>query len=130
MNIQHVKMQTATDSSSSFDLLISVSLHFCQTFYLYLMNMSLLGYTYKICNSSYNTDMVNKQCNAGDPLETYVNTIKRCACETLNQVQCSITLNVKLSVQSFQLASAGKSFEAGFDGWLSEISSVRLGTVF
>ena len=70
MNIQHVKMQTATDSSSSFDLLISVSLHFCQTFYLYLMNMSLLGYTYKICNSSYNTDMVNKQCNAGDPLET------------------------------------------------------------
>ena len=48
-------------------------------------------------------------CNAGDPLETsgglyrgppsmliYVNTIKRCACETLNQVQCSITMNVKL----------------------------------
>ena len=84
------------------------------------MNMNLLGYRYNILNSGYNTEMINKQCNAGDPLETsgglyrgppsmliYVNTIKRCACETLNQVQCSITLNVKLSVQSFQLASAG-----------------------
>ena len=58
--------------------------------------------------SGYNTDMICKQCNAGDPLETpgrlyrgppsmlinvntmliNVNTIKRCACETLNQVQC------------------------------------------
>ena len=50
--------------------------------------------------------MINKQCNAGDPLENpgglyrgppsmliNVNTIKRCACETLNQVQCSITMN-------------------------------------
>ena len=27
-----------------------------------------LGYTYKIFNSGYNTEMVNKQCNAGDPL--------------------------------------------------------------
>ena len=26
----------------------------------------------------------------------YVNTIKCCACETLNLVQCSITMNVKL----------------------------------
>ena len=73
------------------------------------MNLNLLGYTYKIFNSGYNTGMRNKQCNAGDPLETsgglyrgppsmliYVNTIKRCACETLNQVQCSITMNVKL----------------------------------
>ena len=73
------------------------------------MNMNLLGYTYKIFNSGYNTEMVNKQCNAGDPLETsgglvrgppsmliYVNTIERCACETFNQVQCSITMNVKL----------------------------------
>ncbi len=34
------------------------------------MNMTLLGYTYKIFNSSYNTEMGNKQCNAGDPLET------------------------------------------------------------
>ena len=51
-------------------------------------------------------EMINKQCNAGDPLETpgglyrgppsmliNVNSIKRCACETLNQVQCSITMN-------------------------------------
>ena len=35
-----------------------------------------------------------------------------------------------VSVQSFQLASAYKSFEAGFDGWLSAISSVWLVTVF
>ena len=67
--------------------------------------MNLLGYTYKIYNSGYNTEMINKQCNAGDPLETpggvyrglpsmfiNVNTIKRCGCETLNQVQCSITI--------------------------------------
>ena len=71
------------------------------------MNMNLLGYTYKIFSSGYNTEMVNKQCNAGDPLETsgglyrgppsmliYGNTIKTCPCETLNQVQCSITMNV------------------------------------
>ena len=50
-----------------------------------------------------------KQCNAGYPLETpgglyrgppsmliNVDKIKRCACETLNQVQCSITMNVNL----------------------------------
>ena len=64
--------------------------------------------------------MINKQCNAGDPIETPGGL-----CETLNQVQCSITMNVKLfssprivSVQSFQLklASERKSFEAGLDG--------------
>ena len=32
--------------------------------------MNLLGYKYKIYNSGYNTDMINKQCNAGDPLES------------------------------------------------------------
>ena len=32
--------------------------------------MNLLGYTYKISNSGYNTERVNKQCNAGYPLET------------------------------------------------------------
>ncbi len=54
------------------------------------MNMNLLGYAYKIFNSGYNTEMVNKQCNAGGPIETsgglyrgppsmfiYVNTIQR-----------------------------------------------------
>ena len=49
-------------------------------------------------------------------------------------MQSSITMNVTVvhvvSVQSFQLASACKSFEAGFDGWLSAMSSVRLATVF
>ena len=73
------------------------------------MKMNLLGYTYKIYNSGYNTEMINKQCNARDTLETpgglhrgplsmliNVNTIKRYACETLNQVLCSITMNVKL----------------------------------
>ena len=34
------------------------------------MKMNLLGYTYKIYNSGYKTEMINKQCNAGDPLET------------------------------------------------------------
>ena len=34
-----------------------------------LMKVNLLGYTYKIYNSGYNTEMINKQCNAGDPLE-------------------------------------------------------------
>ena len=85
------------------------------------LKMNLLGYTCTIYNSGYNTEMINKQCNAGDPLETpgglyrgppsmliNVNTIKRCACETLNQVQCSITMNkvCVVLVQSLQLASA------------------------
>ena len=85
------------------------------------MKMNLLGYTCKIYNSCYNTEMINKQCNAGDPLETpgglyrgppsmliNVNTIKRRACQTLNQVQCSITMNkvCVVLVQSLQLASA------------------------
>ena len=50
-----------------------------------------------------------EQCNTGDPLETsgglyrgppsmliYINTIKCCACETLDLVQISITMKVKL----------------------------------
>ena len=41
----------------------------------------------------------------------------------------AVTVVHVVSVHSFQLASTGKSFEAGFDGWLSEISSVRLATV-
>ena len=73
------------------------------------MKINVLGCTYKMYNSGYNTEMINKQCNAGDTLETpggllrgppsmfiNVNTIKRCACETLNQVQFSFTTNVKL----------------------------------
>ena len=53
--------------------------------------------------------VVNEQCNTGDPLETsgglyrappsmiiYINSIKCCACETLDLVQISITMNVKL----------------------------------
>ena len=55
-----------------------------------------------------------------------VNAIKRCACETLNQVPCSITMNVKLlgptvvhvvSVQSFQLASAIRLRRVSMAGW-------------
>ena len=34
------------------------------------MNMNLLGYTYQRFNSGYNKELVNKHCNAGDPLET------------------------------------------------------------
>ena len=69
--------------------------------------MNLLGYTYKTYNRGYKTEMINKQCNTGDPLETpvgiprttiygSVNTIQICACQTLNQLKCSITMNVKL----------------------------------
>ena len=86
-----------------------------------MTKMNLLCYTCKIYNSGYNTEMINKQCNAGDPLETpgalyrgphsmliNVNTIIRCAYETLNQVQCSITMNKVhvVLVQPIQLASA------------------------
>ena len=62
----------------------------------------------KIYNSGYSTEIVNEQCNTGDPLETsgglyrgqpsmllYVNTIKCCACETLHLVQSSITMNAR-----------------------------------
>ena len=42
----------------------------------------------------------------------------------------AVTVVHVVSVPSFHLASVGKSFEAGFDGCLSEISSVRLATVF
>ena len=74
-----------------------------------MMKMNLLGYIYNIYNSGYNTEMINQLCNAGDPLETpgglyrgppsmliNVNTIKRCACRTLDQVQCLIAMNAKL----------------------------------
>ena len=103
------------------------------------MMMNLLGYTYKIYNSGYNTEMINTHCNAGHSLEPSgglyrgppsmlinVNTIERRACETLNQVQCSHnmmsscytnSISPRSAVQSFQLASARKSFEAGLDGW-------------
>ena len=54
------------------------------------MNYDECIVTYKIYNIGYNTEMIYKQCNAGDPLETsgginrgphsmliYVNAIKR-----------------------------------------------------
>ena len=31
---------------------------------------NVLGYIYKIYKICYNTDMINEQCNAGDPLDT------------------------------------------------------------
>ena len=45
----------------------------------------------------YNTEMINKQCNAGDPQCGPPSTImliqyKICARETVNRVQCSIIL--------------------------------------
>ena len=71
--------------------------------------MNLFGYTYKIYDIGYKTEMMNKECNAGDPLETpgglyrgppsNENTIfkkmcmcKRCACRTLNLNQCNVRL--------------------------------------
>ena len=32
--------------------------------------MNLFGYTYKIYDIGYKTEMMSKECNAGDPLET------------------------------------------------------------
>ena len=32
--------------------------------------MNELGYIYKIYNIGYNTEIINKQCTTGDPLET------------------------------------------------------------
>ena len=34
------------------------------------MKMNLFGYTYKIYDIGYKTEMMSKECNAGDPLET------------------------------------------------------------
>ena len=34
------------------------------------MNLFLFGYTYKIYDIGYKTEMMSKECNAGDPLET------------------------------------------------------------
>ena len=32
--------------------------------------MNLFGYTYKIYDIGYKTEMTSKECNSGDPLET------------------------------------------------------------
>ena len=74
-----------------------------------MIKVDVLGYTSKIYKSGYNTEIINKQCNTGYPLEPLgglyrgppsmfidVNKIKRCAYETLNQVQCLVTMNAKL----------------------------------
>ena len=42
------------------------------------------------------------------------------------ECQAGIVVHV-VSVQSFPLASARKSFEAGLDGWLSAVSGVGCG---
>ena len=34
--------------------------------------MNLFGYTYKIYDIGYKTEMMSKECNAGDPLETHI----------------------------------------------------------
>ena len=36
----------------------------------HIMKMNLFGYTYKIYDIGYKTEMMSKECNAGDPLET------------------------------------------------------------
>ena len=35
-----------------------------------MKKMNLFGYTYKIYDNGYKTEMRSKECNAGDPLET------------------------------------------------------------
>ena len=49
------------------------------------------------------------------------------SCEMFDYYECQAVTVVAhvVSVQSFQLASACKSFEAGVDGWLSADSGER-----
>ena len=67
----------------------------------------LFGYTYKIYDIGYKTEMMSKECNSGDPLETpgglyrgppsNENTIFKKMCMPnikFKSVQCSFTMNV------------------------------------
>ena len=66
--------------------------------------MNLFGYTYKIYDIGYKLEMMSKECNAGDPLETpgglyrgppsNENTIFKNMCIQFKSVQCSFTMNV------------------------------------
>ena len=69
--------------------------------------MNLFGYTYKIYDIGYKTEMMSKECNSGDPLETpgglyrgppsNENTIFKKMCMPnikFKSVQCSFTMNV------------------------------------
>ena len=69
--------------------------------------MNLFGYTYKIYDIRYKTEMMSKECNAGDPIETpgglyrgppsNENTIFKKMCMPnikFKSVQCSFTMNV------------------------------------
>ena len=71
------------------------------------MKMNLFGYTYKIYDIGYKTEMMSKECNAGDPLETpgglyrghllmdYTIFKKMCMLNIkCKSVQCSFTMNV------------------------------------
>ena len=71
------------------------------------MKMNLFGYTYKIYDIGYKTEMMSKECNAGDPLEpreAYIEdhllmdyTIFKKMCMPnikFKSVQCSFTMNV------------------------------------
>ena len=42
-----------------------------------MKKMNLFGYTYKIYDIGYKTEMMSKECNAGDPLETPGRLISR-----------------------------------------------------
>ena len=68
--------------------------------------MNLFGYTYKIYDIGYKTEMMSKECNSGDPLETpgglyrgqpsNENTIFKKMCMPnikFKSVQCSFTMN-------------------------------------
>ena len=69
--------------------------------------MNLFGYTCKIYEIGYKTEMMSKECNSGDPLETpgglyrgppsNENTIFKKMCMPnikFKSVQCSFTMNV------------------------------------
>ena len=72
-----------------------------------MKKMNLFGYTYKIYDIGYKLEMMSKECNAGDPLETpgglyrgppsNENTIFKNMCMPniqFKSVQCSFTMNV------------------------------------
>ena len=78
--------------------------------------MNLFGYTYKIYDIGYKTEMTSKECNSGDPLETpgslyrgppsNENTIFKKMCMPnikFKSVQCSFTMNVIGGLRSGEL---------------------------
>ena len=98
-----------TATSPDYDLLRAIGQHRLRYLVLRHMKkkMNLFGYTYKIYDIGYKTEMTSTECNSGDPLETpgglyrgppsNENTIFKKMCMPnikFKSVQCSFTMNV------------------------------------